>query len=156
MPYVYSCMAAVQLACLYGLQPTAFFLAYLPDAGTTDTTLCTKSAEMAAVWQTHPSTYNAFATYSLSKYARQPEAAGSSEALNLAVAACKTLENLCQGVTTGGYDESSTTRGSVFDSVSLSGTNSACQQQQPQSFNTLLHVAEALTELSRATGGGNS
>lgn len=96
---------------------------------------------------------NAFAIYGLSKYAR---VTGSSEALKLALDTIRTLDALYHSTITGGYDESGTVGGTVFDSVALPGTNSAGKPQLSQSFNTLMHMAEALTELSRATKGSDA
>lgn len=121
---------------------------------------------------------NSFAIYGLSAYAL---ATGSTEVRELALSTFKTLDKLYHSPN-GGYDE--TTSGCTLDSIALnpaqnsavkscSGTlgvspsrasgsrvteEAGSKQQQPplsQSFNTLLHIAEALTELSKATGGSD-
>jgi hypothetical protein len=123
------------------------------------------SRDGSSVLQRATSIYgNAFAIYGLAAYAR---ATGSREALALALEVFRTLDTLYHSRQHRGYDETPT--GFTFDSVELpaaagggSGGGSAAVvteagQQRPrrllsQSFNTLLHLAEALTELSAATG----
>lgn len=95
---------------------------------------------------------NAFGIYGLANYA---QATGSSEALNRALEVFKTLDTLYHSPATGSYDESATVGGLTFDSIALQGTSSSGQQLKSQAFNTLLHAVEALTELTRATGGSN-
>jgi hypothetical protein len=84
------------------------------------------------------------------------------------------MDKLYHSPSTGGYDES--TAGHALDSIILatatngsSGSRSIVTEAGPaaatrtgkgplqlsQSFNTLLHVAEALTELSKAVGGSD-
>eukprot|EP00879_Flechtneria_rotunda_P004156 GHRR01004403.1.p1 GENE.GHRR01004403.1~~GHRR01004403.1.p1 ORF type:complete len:506 (+),score=141.63 GHRR01004403.1:471-1988(+) len=112
---------------------------------------------------------NAFAMYGLAKYA---QVTGTSEALNLALETLSTLDAL-YGNMNGGYDESNTVGGLVFDSISLStqpassepggevnekgnsNSNNGAKPKLSQSFNTLLHMTEALAEVSRATAGNN-
>lgn len=111
---------------------------------------------------------NAFAIYGLSAYA---QATGSAEARILALNTFKTMDKLYHSPSTGGYDES--TAGHALDSIRLapatSGSSNIVTEAGPaaayragkgrlqlsQSFNTLLHVAEALTELSKAVGGSD-
>lgn len=111
---------------------------------------------------------NAFAIYGLSMYA---QATGSTQAKTLALNAFKTLDQLYHNPTTGGYDES--TAGFALDSIPLRPTGTASssiitesgpaaaaanrvgRNRLSQSFNTLLHVAEALKELSKAVGGSD-
>jgi hypothetical protein len=117
---------------------------------------------------------NAFAIYSLSAYAR---ATGSAEARSLALNTFRTMDKLYHSPSTGGYDES--TAGHALHSIPLapatssstgsSGSSNIVTEAGPaaayrtdkgrlqlsQAFNTLLHVAEALTELSKAVGGSD-
>lgn len=115
---------------------------------------------------------NAFAIYGLATYA---QATGSAEARALALNTFKTLDTLYHSPSTGGYDES--TAGFSLDSIPLrpaaSGSTSSTSSSNvateagaaaayrtgkgrlSQSFNNLLHMAEALTELSKATGGSD-
>lgn len=112
---------------------------------------------------------NAFAIYGLATYA---QATGSAEARALALNTFKTLDRLYHSPSTGGYDES--TAGFSLDSIPLrpaaSGSSSSNvvteagaaaaayrtgKGRLSQSFNNLLHMAEALTELSKATGGSD-
>lgn len=118
---------------------------------------------------------NAFAIYGLSAYAR---ATGSTEARKAALNAFLTLDKLYHSPY-GGYDETSI--GFTLDSIKLPETAAASSpgctgsgkaasittEAGPraasnngkallsQSFNSILHVTEALAELSRATGGSN-
>lgn len=109
---------------------------------------------------------NVFAIYGLSAYAL---ATGSTQARALALGTFKTLDRLYHDPVNGGYDE--TRAEFTFDSIPLapsagSGSSSVVTEagaasrvggRRPlsQSFNTLLHVAEALTELSKAVGGSD-
>jgi hypothetical protein len=108
---------------------------------------------------------NAFAIYGLSAFAR---ATGSEEAKALALNTFKILDKLYHSAKTGGWDETNTD--DTFDSIRLgpSGSviddkiikeggdrSSAVPKRLSQSFNTLLHMAEALTELSKAVGGSD-
>lgn len=111
---------------------------------------------------------NAFAIYGLSAYAI---ATGSTQARALALSTFKTLDKLYHDPVNGGYDE--TRAEFTFDSIPLapsagSGSSSSVVTEAgaayrvggrvplSQSFNTLLHVAEALTELSKAVGGSDA
>jgi len=109
---------------------------------------------------------NAFAIYGLAAYA---QATGSAEARTLALNTFKTLDRLFHDARNGGYDESSagvvldsiplrpTPRGSRSDVATEAGERAAHREGKTlsQSFNTLLHVAEALTELSKALKGSD-
>lgn len=116
---------------------------------------------------------NAFAMYGLSAYVR---ATNSSDARRLALNTFTTIDQLYHSPE-GGYNETNT--GLTFDSIPLpshpnnssdaanvtnarsssgSGNESssaAAKPQLSQSLNTLTHTAEALAELSRATGDPN-
>jgi hypothetical protein len=109
---------------------------------------------------------NAFAIYGLSAYTL---ATGSSEARALALNTFKTLDKLYHDPTNGGYNEA--LADFSLDSIPIrpsTGTTSSNnviteagaayrvgKAPLSQSFNTLLHVAEALTELNKAVGGSD-
>lgn len=104
---------------------------------------------------------NAFAIYGLSAYAL---ATGSSEARGLALNTFRTLDKLYHDSTNGGYNEA--LADFSVDSIPIQPSSNnviteagaayrAGKAPLSQSFNTLLHVAEAFTELNKAVGGSD-